>query len=363
LDNNFYFFNKDPIFSIKLSIYRETGVVVKNILALLVVSFISFQTYGADFTISVQPSASSVSDAQVSSITLSKISDKGALASKNSVDYNSSDILNKPVLGSLAARSSLLAADIPDLSTTYALNSSLSSYVSSSSLTSSLSLYTKTSLLGSLASKNSVDYSSTDVSNKPTLGLLSSKDNLSASDVPSITSAKVSDFTAAVQAINAVSGTSEVIGAIKMYAGASAPTGYLFCKGQAVSRSTYSALFAVIGIAYGSGDGSTTFNLPDTQGIFVRGAGSQNIAGIDYSGTLAAKQNDQFQSHIHSPNLFKDYSFTNGSSATVKTGDSGAGNTSLMKTLGPESDAVDNPTRTGKETRPANISLNYIIKY
>jgi len=52
-------------------------------------------------------------------------------------------------------------------------------------------------------------------------------------------------------------------GVIQQYAGASAPTGYLLCQGQAVSRSTYAALFAVVGTTYGSGDGSTTFNLPD----------------------------------------------------------------------------------------------------
>lgn len=47
---------------------------------------------------------------------------------------------------------------------------------------------------------------------------------------------------------------------------ATEPQGYLFCRGQAVSRTTYSALFAVIGTLYGSGDGSTTFNVPDIEG-------------------------------------------------------------------------------------------------
>ena len=45
-----------------------------------------------------------------------------------------------------------------------------------------------------------------------------------------------------------------------------APTGFLFCEGQAVSRTTYSNLFAVLGTLYGSGDGSTTFNLPNRKG-------------------------------------------------------------------------------------------------
>jgi len=56
------------------------------------------------------------------------------------------------------------------------------------------------------------------------------------------------------------------VGAMLDFAGTSAPTGFLLTYGQAVSRTTYSALFGVIGTAFGSGDGSTTFNLPDSRG-------------------------------------------------------------------------------------------------
>ena len=63
-------------------------------------------------------------------------------------------------------------------------------------------------------------------------------------------------------------------GIIKMYAGALPPNGWLFCDGSAVSRTTYAALFAVIGTAYGSGDGSTTFNLPDLRGRVPVGTGT-----------------------------------------------------------------------------------------
>ncbi|MEQ8450895.1 MAG: tail fiber protein [Alphaproteobacteria bacterium] len=66
-------------------------------------------------------------------------------------------------------------------------------------------------------------------------------------------------------------------GIINDYAGASAPAGWLFCYGQAVSRSTYSALFAAIGTTYGAGDGSTTFNLPDYRGRV--GAGKDDMGG------------------------------------------------------------------------------------
>lgn len=56
------------------------------------------------------------------------------------------------------------------------------------------------------------------------------------------------------------------IGSIMAFGGATVPTGWLLCYGQVVSRTTYALLFAIIGIAYGAGDGSTTFNLPDLRG-------------------------------------------------------------------------------------------------
>jgi hypothetical protein len=60
------------------------------------------------------------------------------------------------------------------------------------------------------------------------------------------------------------SGSSNIpVGAIQMYAGTSAPSGWLMCDGSAVSRTTYSALFGVVGTSYGTGNGSTTFNLPN----------------------------------------------------------------------------------------------------
>jgi microcystin-dependent protein len=62
-------------------------------------------------------------------------------------------------------------------------------------------------------------------------------------------------------------------GTIMDYAGATAPSGYLLCDGAAVSRTTYAALFAAIGTAWGAGDGSTTFNVPDFKGRVAVGAG------------------------------------------------------------------------------------------
>lgn len=78
------------------------------------------------------------------------------------------------------------------------------------------------------------------------------------------------------------------IGSYIQFAGSQAPAGFLVCNGGAISRTTYSALFAVIGTTYGSGDGSTTFNLPNLTDRFLQGssasgtvkdAGLPNIGG------------------------------------------------------------------------------------
>jgi microcystin-dependent protein len=72
-------------------------------------------------------------------------------------------------------------------------------------------------------------------------------------------------------------------GVVSQYVGSTAPTGYLLCQGQAISRSTYSALYAIIGNTYGAGDNATTFNLPDLRGRIPMGSGTG--AGDGASGT------------------------------------------------------------------------------
>ena len=71
----------------------------------------------------------------------------------------------------------------------------------------------------------------------------------------------------------------EAIGKIFMFAGNTAPEGTLYCNGAAISRTTYSELFAAIGTTYGAGDGSTTFNLPDLRGRWIVGADAEQAAG------------------------------------------------------------------------------------
>lgn len=60
-------------------------------------------------------------------------------------------------------------------------------------------------------------------------------------------------------------------GMVSFFGNTSAPDGWLLCNGAAVSRTTYSDLFSVIGTTYGAGNGSSTFNIPDLRGEFIRG--------------------------------------------------------------------------------------------
>ena len=69
------------------------------------------------------------------------------------------------------------------------------------------------------------------------------------------------------------------IGFIKTFAGTTPPEGTLLCDGSAVSRDTYSELFAAIGTTWGSGDGTTTFNLPDLRDVWILCAGTEHEAG------------------------------------------------------------------------------------
>lgn len=77
-------------------------------------------------------------------------------------------------------------------------------------------------------------------------------------------------------------------GGVIAYGGTTEPTGWLICNGRAISRSTYQALFSAIGTAHGTGDGTTTFNLPDYRWTFLRGFGP-NITATG-TGTVTSNQ-------------------------------------------------------------------------
>lgn len=154
-------------------------------------------------------------------------------------------------------------------------------------------------------------------------------------------------------------------GGMMMWGTASAPTGYLLCNGAAVSRSTYSALFAVIGTAYGAGDGSTTFTLPDFRDRFPVGAGttySANSTGgskdaIVVSHTHTATVTDP--GHVH---LIGFQSIDAGSAY----GSTASGNTAGSQTQSAVTGITVSNSTTGSSGTNANLppylGVYFIIK-
>lgn len=128
------------------------------------------------------------------------------------------------------------------------------------------------------------------------------------------------------------------------------PSGFLRANGAGVSRSTYSALFSAIGTTYGAGDGSTTFNLPDLRGEFIRGF--DDGRGADPGRGFGTFQNMDIQSHNHIV-----YS---------TAGPSNTGNGSIPSSGAWAFYKYNNLTTTssgGAETRPRNVALLACIKF
>ena len=125
------------------------------------------------------------------------------------------------------------------------------------------------------------------------------------------------------------------------------PSGYLECDGSAVSRTTYSDLFTAISTTFGSGDGSTTFNLPDLRGEFVRGW--DNSRGIDSSRTFGSFQDEAFKSHNHT--------YTRSQSPSSGQDQAGSGSGDAVRY-----DTQNTSSVGGDETRPRNVALMYVIK-
>jgi len=89
------------------------------------------------------------------------------------------------------------------------------------------------------------------------------------------------------------------VGSIIFTARPSAPAGYVKASGAAIGREAYAALFAVIGTIYGAGDGSTTFNLPDLRGMFVRGLDEYRGTDPYYYRSVGSTQAHSVQDHAH----------------------------------------------------------------
>lgn len=144
------------------------------------------------------------------------------------------------------------------------------------------------------------------------------------------------------------------IGQILWYAGQTAPTSFLVCDGSAVSRTTYAVLFARIGTTYGSGDGSTTFNLPDLRGEFIRGWDSRASGGPDSGRAFGSKQTATGLGHIGTD------ANNNQLAMNVDQPDGTAESYTITGRL--DSGIAPSATQKRWRVRPRNIALLPIIK-
>lgn len=183
-------------------------------------------------------------------------------------------------------------------------------------------------------------------------------------------------------------------GMLVPFAGPTEPTGWLFCFGQLISRTTYAGLFSAIGTTYGVGDGSTTFALPDLRGRAIAGLdnmGGSDAGRLDWANTLGTTGGAQthtlteseLASHTHTQNahnhgitdpthrhaiVTKDYAggFANEPLTKGLYGSTGSTVTEYAAT----GISINNATATNQNTgggaahnnMQPTILLNYIIK-
>lgn len=131
-------------------------------------------------------------------------------------------------------------------------------------------------------------------------------------------------------------------GSVMWFAANSPPTGFLKANGAAVSRTTYAALFSAIGTTFGAGDGSTTFNVPDLRGEFIRGW--DDARGVDSGRAFASAQSADAK--IGSASSIWTYTASSGVSLQTAA-------TAYWATT----------TANGAETRPRNIALLPCVKF
>lgn len=168
-------------------------------------------------------------------------------------------------------------------------------------------------------------------------------------------------------------------GTVLLFAGASttAPDGFLFCRGQAVSRTTFAALFTSLGTAYGVGDGTTTFNVPDLRGRLPLGRDNMGgvpanrvtsaVSGVD-AATLGAVGGDQrLHGHAHG---VTDPGHTHGTTGSFAS-NNGANTDAMQFGVGLGTGSVNSAT-TGvsvntagggaSQNVPPVLVVNYIVK-
>jgi microcystin-dependent protein len=160
-------------------------------------------------------------------------------------------------------------------------------------------------------------------------------------------------------------------GSIAAYGGTAPPSGYLLCDGSAVSRATYSDLFGVLGVAFGSGDGSTTFNLPDMRGRmpvgFAASGGHADVSTIgNNDGSAAANRRPKHRTTITDPGHFHTLGFYDQIGTSNLNPSSGGNSSPQTFTRNTDTKTTGITAGTGVANDPldtaAYLVLNHIVK-
>ena len=199
-------------------------------------------------------------------------------------------------------------------------------------------------------------------------------------------------FASVAYALNAgyadTAGNGVFPGLVVAYAGATPPAGWLLCDGRQVSRTTYAALYAAIGSAHGSGDGTSTFNLPDYRGRFLRGVdggvardpnrstrtaanpgGNTGDAVGSVQGDSTKRPNTPFTFGSHTHGYWDIYRMEIGGSVDIgdhggiSGGDNDNNGWQVQRTSDASTPAISITGGGDSETRPQNADVNWIIKY
>ena len=161
----------------------------------------------------------------------------------------------------------------------------------------------------------------------------------------------------------------DLIGTLIIWPTSTPPAGYLECDGSALSRTTYAALFAVLGTTYGKGAGTaanTTFRLPDLRGEFIRGW--DHGRGVDNGRTIGSKQkatrvyrNNNYPDGFQNSMLDGDHLITADYDGSIESVNAPS-NHGARSMRGPRQ-TVAGGKITGIRVRPRNIAMMFVIKY
>lgn len=160
-----------------------------------------------------------------------------------------------------------------------------------------------------------------------------------------------------VGTLNVTEAALNPIGSVIMYAGTGTPTGWLYCDGAVISRSTYASLFAAIGTTYGAGDGSTTFSLPNFSLRFPRGSITPGVGGGSDTHTHTLSNNGYAKVRRGNNRVLMDET-----TATGWTGNQEVTGTGATSTTGGSTAAGLGGSTDGVNWLPRYTDIRFIIK-